>query len=39
MLAEVIDNMLVLLWQDNNAVIGCITAHPLKNDTVLQLRR
>ena len=39
MFAEVVDNMLVFLWQDNNAVIGCTTAHSLKNDTVLRLRR
>ncbi len=39
MLAEVVDNTLCFLWQNNNAVIGCITAHPLKNDIIQRLRK
>jgi Transposase IS4 len=39
MLTEVVDSTVVFLWQDNNAVLGLITAHCLKNDTVERLRR
>jgi hypothetical protein len=39
MLTEVVDSTLYFLWQDNNAVLGLITAHCLKNDTVLRHRK
>ena len=39
MLAGEVDRTLVFLWQDNNAVLGCTTAHCLKDDTILRLRK
>jgi Transposase IS4 len=39
MLAEIVDLTLCFLWQDNNAVLGLITTHSLKDDTVERLRK
>ena len=34
MLAEIVNLILCFLWQDNNAVLGLITAYCLKNETI-----
>lgn len=37
--AEVVEDTLCFLWQDNNTVLGLTTAHYLKDETVLRFRK
>jgi Transposase IS4 len=39
MLTEIVDSTLCFLWQNNNVVLGLITAHCVKNDTIKRLRK
>jgi Transposase IS4 len=39
MLAEIVENALCFLWQDNNAVLGITTAYVLKYETILRNRK